>query len=542
MKYIIKILTVFLVTILFFSCAGVRPTRRAPEAPIIRVGVLEHRDKIEFSVDGDFYLITKSPGKKFRFSEKGTWLVSVYKSRPAKTISRILVYESSRLKNVEDYLRNRRSQNPRLEMKTSGDVLRVGAKVIAEKKYYRLFVARDFDSRAEAETYLQTTPGLQSARVIEDIVEPATGKIKLLSPSGRMYGVENVFRIIRRPVKLKDVDVGTGYHWAHNEDRTYRGEMEFRIDNEGKLTAINVLPLEDYLRGVVPGEMSTNFPLEALKAQAVAARTFFLFNFARTHRHDPFDVCDDVHCQAFVGLGKESSRTNQAIRATRGLVLTYNGQLCSTPYAAVCGGHTESAENVWDSDGEPYLQGIYDIDPRLNLPAHFDLSDEENVRKWINARPNVLCNIENEQADFAGYTQKYFRWQYRVPREELERIISQKTGQTIGTLRDIIPIRRGISGRLMEIQIKGSLGSVVIKKELNIRKTLADNTLYSACFFVEKQGGNSYAPKEFIFRGAGWGHGVGMCQTGASIMALKGYSFVDILKHYYQGAVIKRLY
>jgi len=540
-KDYLKIVVLLFLSIIFFSCAGVR-YRPLPKAPIVRVGILQHLESIKFVPQSDFYLVPKSPGKKMKFKEHGVWTVSVLKSQPAEKVFRILVYQSERIDDVKKYLLEQVSDPTRFEVKKVGDELKVGNKTIAGKKYYQLLVRINFDSRTEAEMFLKTSAQFKSGRIIEEIRTPATGSLQILSPSGKRFAVKNIFRVSGSLVTLKNVRVGTGYHWAHEEDRTFRGDMEFRFDAQGKLTAINVLPLEEYLRGVVPAEMSSTFPIEALKAQAVAARTFFLYHFGKNHRMDPFDVCADVHCQAFAGMSKEDRRSDRAVAETRGLVLTFNGRLCSTPYSAVCGGHTENAENVWETDGEPYLQGIFDIARPVETLRSFDLSTEENAKKWIEMHPKVFCNVKGAKADFANYTKKYFRWEYRISRVELQKIINQKTGKDIGTILDIVPIHRGVSGRLSELLVKGSKQSVFIKKELNIRKTLSPKTLYSACFVVEKIGGNGYDTDEFVFKGAGWGHGVGMCQTGASMMALKGYSFSDILTHYYRGAKIRQLY
>jgi SpoIID/LytB domain protein len=223
------------------------------------------------------------------------------------------------------------------------------------------------------------------------------------------------------------------------------------------------------------------------------------------------------------------------VTETCGLILKHEDKICDTFYSGVCGGYTENNENVWEGEPRTYLQGSVDAE-QINLSDSF-LQNEDNVRRWIESSPKVFCNTQQGIVpDFLKYTTKYFRWQVSYSQSELSDIIAKKTGQNIGSLLDIVPLRRGVSGRLTEIELRGTRRTIIIEKELNIRKTLSENYLYSSCFVVDRQ------ETEFIIKGAGWGHGVGMCQTGAAMMALNGYNFKQILQHYYQQAEIVRLY
>ncbi len=528
---------------LFFSCAGVRFKPMAPTSPIVRVGILVGQEQISFEPLGRFHLISEKPGEKYDLSEKGVWQASVLSSTPAQPVYRILLYESPSLESAQEYLREALQKNLPAELLTIGEALMSGKQAVVDRQIHRVLLTKHFDTETEADLYLKTSSLISSGRIIAETMKPAHGQIRLVSPSGRELSLQDAIRLSGSLITLNQVDVGNGYHWARQENRTYRGEMELRIDAAGKLVAINVLSLEEYLRGVLAAEMSANFPEEALKAQAVAARTYFLHNFGRQHRQDAFDVCDDVHCQAYTGISKESERITHAVNSSRGLVLTYNGTLCSTPFNAVCGGHGESAENVWDSDGAPYLAGEFDLEASELETRSFDLAKEENVRTWIASQPKVYCNSAlMGNPDFAAYTTGYFRWEYKIPRLELEQLLIERTGHQIGSLVDIVPRKRGSSGRLMEVEIIGTQDSVVLRKELNIRRALSKTTLYSACFVVEKTGSPGALADGFTFRGAGWGHGVGMCQTGAAIMALQGKDFRKILQHYYRGTKLQQLY
>jgi len=214
----------------------------------------------------------------------------------------------------------------------------------------------------------------------------------------------------------------------------------------------------------------------------------------------------------------------------------HDDNICDTRYAGVCGGHTENNENVWYNDPQPYLRGRLDSELGYLLSRDY-LTGESNVRQWIESRPEVYCNTTRTQVpDYLNYTKKYFRWSVRYSREELSRIIANKTGQNIGALIEIIPLARGVSGRIKKVELRGTRKSIIIERELEIRKALSPNYLYSSCFVVDLEG------NDFIIKGAGWGHGVGMCQTGAAMMALDGFNYREILNHYYQNSKLVKLY
>ena len=285
--------------------------------------------------------------------------------------------------------------------------------------------------------------------------------------------------------------------------------------------------------------MKADFPLEALKAQAVTARGFTLSKLGKQHLLAPFDICDDVHCQAFSGITNSTPKTDQAVRETAGKVLMYQRQICETFYHGVCGGHTEDNENIWQGTPRRYLRGVFDL-PKDKISVSNDfLLQENNVQRWVDEFPIVNCNIYNiELPDYLEYSKKYFRWEIEYTQSELSQIIREKTGHNVGEILNIIPGERGTSGRLKKIRIIGTRKSINIEKDLNIRKALSSNYLYSSCFFVEQYDNG----RLFKIKGAGWGHGIGMCQTGAAVMALKGKNYTEILSHYYRGTNIHSLY
>ena len=334
---------------------------------------------------------------------------------------------------------------------------------------------------------------------------------------------------------IEKVPYGVGWWWENAEDRSYRGILEIHCTDKGNLQVISVLPIEDYLCGVVPTEIGTTSPMEALKAQAVAARSETLNMLNRSnHPGQNFDICSDVHCQAYSGCTKENSTTNQAVRETKGIALFYEGKPIGAYYASNCGGHSENVENVWPdrSPHVPYWSGHYDTDQ----PYEFDLTKEEDFEKWIKMKPRSYCHPDNP--GIPQYAKKYFRWERKVTAKEIQDFVAKK--KDVGRIRELRPKGRGVSGRLLKMDFVGEKGTFTVGPELAIRQVF-NPPLYSAAFVVETEGEGDY-PETFIFKGGGWGHGVGMCQTGAVSMATQGKTFKEILLHYYRSASLEKAY
>lgn len=533
--------TAVLFSLLFFSCSQIQLTTPQVYSPIIRVGVVQNADEIAFQPGAKMYISTKKAGERYKSQQTDVWKVRVDRSslKPAKV--RLQVDEFSDKAAARKEAQRLAAIGIKTRIEQAGDELWYEGRIIAGKKRWRLLVAKEFANEEEARLYQQQNAALAKTRFITE--ESLSGDILLISPKGDQLALRDAVRLSGPEFTIHNVQVGEGYHWSRKETRTYNGELEFRIDKNGRLTAINVLTLEEYIKGVVPGEMSANFPLEALKAQAIAARTFFLFNFGRVHANEPFDVCATVHCQAFVGTKVNNAKVEKAVRETRGVVVLQNGELCTTPFSAMCGGHTENSENVWIGGPQSHLRGVFDVLNAGPIESRFDLSNEQNARTWIESLPTVFCNVQkNGNPEYAAYAKKFFRWQVSMSRSELEKNIENYSGKEFGSLVDLVPVSRGVSGRIIELRIVGTKDSFTIGKELRIRKALSPNTLYSACFVIDKKDVSGKLADEFIIKGAGWGHGVGMCQIGAALMAEKGGDAKTILQHYYSGTQIKRLY
>ena len=386
---------------------------------------------------------------------------------------------------------------------------------------------------------------------------------------------------------LMDVTIGIDFHWERNETQTFKGSLEVMRAKNGELTAVNVLDIEDYLQSVISSEMSATSHMELLKAHAVISRSWALCKIQRSleasafacqesegkricwygsEPHEGFDVCADDHCQRYQGLrAKDHKNAIKAVQDTRGEVLCQLGVrseelgvICDARFYKCCGGVTEEFETCWEDTHFDYLvkvedfpkERIVDKGERRNStqqpnhqitesPHHqtLDLTTEEGARKWIMGNPEAFCNTNDKKIlsqvlnDYDQETIDFYRWKVVYTQEELTALVARHAPQ-LGKITDLIPIKRGVSGRIYELNIVGENGSIIIGKELEIRKWLSNSHLYSSAFVVEKEG------ETFTLYGAGWGHGVGLCQIGAAVMAEKGYTYKEILAHYYPNTII----
>ena len=318
------------------------------------------------------------------------------------------------------------------------------------------------------------------------------------------------------PVAIKGLPVGRGFPWEFEEDARFAGEVEIIPWKDGTVRPVNIVSLEDYIASVVASEIGPGAPPEAQKAQAVAARSTLFSTYGSHHLLGPFGICSEDHCQVYRGTGVETPDSRKAALETQGLVLLYNGDVVDARFSKCCGGITEEFSGAWEDRDVPYLLSRPDGDYDLSL------ENEEKVRDFIEYPPPAFCSES-----------KNFRWEVRYDAAALSGIIRANSGQDLGPIFEIIPLARGKSGRITSLRITGKRGELVLSPELEIRRVLSDTYLNSSCFYVLKEG------DDFIIRGAGWGHGVGMCQEGAIGMATKGVGFMEILSFYYRGSELR---
>ena len=369
---------------------------------------------------------------------------------------------------------------------------------------------------------------------------------------------------------LYDVTIGINFHWERQETQVFSGTLKLVVEEE-KIVAINILPVEEYLTSVISSEMSANSSLELLKAHAVVSRSWLLaqiekrkamsgkdegfFSFTKTKEeyirwydredHTIFDVCADDHCQRYQGITKASNATvAEAVRATRGCLLMYNNKICDARFTKCCGGVTEEFEYCWEDKHFPYLSAVRDTEDQ-QVP---DLTNEKEAEKWIRQAPQSYCNTQDKHIlsqilnNYDQETTDFYRWKVRYTQEELAELIRTNAKGEYGDILDLIPVQRGTSGRICKLKIVGSLKTYTIGKEMEIRRVLSNSHLCSSAFVVDKGDVKDGVPQWFLLTGAGWGHGVGLCQVGAAVMGEKGYTHEEILLHYYKGASIRKFY
>ncbi|MGV8057505.1 MAG: SpoIID/LytB domain-containing protein [Smithellaceae bacterium] len=364
-----------------------------------------------------------------------------------------------------------------------------------------------------------------------------------------------------------DVQIGIDFHWQRTGQQTFRGNIILRANPDSSFHLINEIPVEDYLASVISSEMSAQAPLEFLKAQAITARSWLAAMLERknstagasgmerinndeiirwhdTNDHEGFDVCADDHCQRYQGITRiTSAAVNRAIQETRGIHLVYNNKICDARYYKACGGRTEVFASAWEDQSFPYLQSVTD-----HSGSYAAINSEEDARKWLLGSPVAYCNTQDTKLlseilpSFDQETIDFYRWQVNYVREELEELLYRKSGIDFGTLQNLLPVERGPSGRISKLKISGTKQTVIVGKELEIRRWLSPSHLLSSAFIVSTKHSPSGVIERFILNGGGWGHGVGLCQIGAAVMASKGFSAEDILSHYFSGAKLQKLY
>ena len=365
--------------------------------------------------------------------------------------------------------------------------------------------------------------------------------------------------------ELKDVTIGINFHWERKENQKFQGGLSIIVENE-KLTAINLLGVEDYLISVISSEMSATASKEFLKSHAVISRSWLLAQMDKNEEisnssenysacteteeerikwydredHINFNVCADDHCQRYQGITRASTDVvREVINETWGEVLSYNGKICDARFSKCCGGVTERFETCWEDVNHPYLTKLRDGENSADVP---DLTKEEEFEKWVMTSPEAFCNTTDAKIlgdvlnSYDQETKNFYRWKEVLTPEQASALTVKRIGIDFGTITDMIPVERGYSGRLLKLKIVGTKKTMTIGKELEIRKALSESHLYSSAFIVRKEEGN------FVLYGAGWGHGAGLCQIGAAVMGAKGYNYKDILLHYYVGADINSKY
>ncbi|MCD8261738.1 MAG: SpoIID/LytB domain-containing protein [Bacteroides sp.] len=370
--------------------------------------------------------------------------------------------------------------------------------------------------------------------------------------------------------ELKEITIGLGFHWQQQEDQRFEGALQVIVADE-TLQAINRIGVESYLESAISSEMKATASPEFLKSHAVIFRNWLLSQLATNREeatlHQPenlpetgttyirwydkqehtlFDVCADDHCQRYQGITRIlSAGARQAVAATRGEVLRYGAAICDARFSKCCGGALEEYATCWEDRSYPYLTGKRDWKLNSDFP---DLRQEKEAERWIHSRPPAFCNVESDEIlsrvlnRYDRQTAGFFRWQVEYTQAELAALVNSRTPVEVGDIINLVPLERGSSGRIIRLKIIGTLRTLIIGKELEIRRILSTSHLYSSAFTVSRTNFTGPLPGTFTLSGAGWGHGVGLCQIGAAVMGEESYSYNQILTHYYPGSHIEKMY
>jgi len=399
-------------------------------------------------------------------------------------------------------------------------------------------------------------------------VQADKGLVKLIDSSGaeRFRQKEILLSATEGSIfTVSDVKIGIDFHWQRSQEQSFRGNIFLSVSSDSSFNLINEISLEDYLESVISSEMSAAAPLEFLKAQAITARSWLVAMLAKkktaratpalkneneivvwqdVNDHEGFDVCADDHCQRYQGITRIiSENVHTAIKDTRGLFLFYAGKICDARYYKSCGGQTEIFSTAWEDKSQDYLESVTD-----DVGQHSPIQSEVQAKEWLADRPQSFCNTTDKKLlgnilpAFDQETLDFYRWQVIYKRQDLEEIIRKKAGIDFGTLQNLIPLERGPSCRISRLKIEGSRKTMIVGKELEIRRWLSESHLLSSAFVVSKTNAADGSVESFTLAGGGWGHGVGLCQIGAAVMATKGFHAEEILAHYFTGTQIQKIY
>jgi SpoIID/LytB domain protein len=404
-------------------------------------------------------------------------------------------------------------------------------------------------------------------------VRPKQGRLVLMGKDGQELARGPEIRLVpegKATFTLRGVTIGINFHWERKEDQTFEGGLRLLLNADGTITAINDVGVEQYLKSVISSEMSAEAPLELLRAHAITSRSWLVAMLERQKRfknvggparhgteseqeivrwydredHRLYDVCADDHCQRYQGITKIiSASAEQAVRSTSGVFLVHGGEICDARYSKSCGGRSEVFASAWEDVSVPYLPTVSDA-----AVEHPLIGSEAVADSWVHSSPEAYCNTADGKIlrqvlpSFDQETTDFYRWTVTYGQEELSTLLRKRSGIDFGDIHRLEPLQRGPSGRIVRLRIVGSRRTVVVGKELEIRRWLSPSHLYSSAFVVRTEGGTDGVPGRFTFHGAGWGHGVGFCQIGAAVMAAKGFQAETIVKHYFRGAELKELY
>lgn len=499
--------------------------------PIISVGIMDRQKEIVFHAEKGLIVNPSGPeGARLLFKGKKDWRAVLLRSTPGVLRWRIVlgVGPSKNFEAVKELYRKWKDSGLATSMDETGVLFGLYGKVLDTRESQVILNERFADEAAARKKAadLKTDFG-EEPLVEQELAELPRGVIRLSSLDGEVeIEAKNALWFESAdgsPINVKAVESGRGFRWHRRDDRDFAGSFYITVDSAGELGLGNILPSEKLLKGLVPAEMFKTAPLEALKAQAVTARGELLSKIGRRHLNDPWLICAEQHCQVYKGIEAEAERSSKAVEETRGQVLFSGDFLADARYSSNCGGHSENSEVAWPEINAPELRGRWDNDQTESAPI-----TDATVAAFIDNPPAGLwCGT--------GKASATFRWKESLSQEKTDGLV--KARFEIGSVKELKVLSRGVSGRMNRLELKGDKASAVIDGELEIRRLFGG--LKSSLFVIDPPGPGH---ADWVFRGAGFGHGVGMCQYGAMRMAAAGRTFLQILSHYYQSISVEKLY
>jgi SpoIID/LytB domain protein len=516
----------------------------AANGPPVRVGVVADSTHVRVLAYSGFDIVSSAGRSVFTCAGQNVLRFSAAGGQPGAFFYYVVVSEFEKRKKPE----------ARRLLTQLRDVLKVGMEILEVSD--RLILPRDraglgdrllvavgpFDDLKLADQWNQYLSQTYRSYLVKDTSKRASGEILLYDhKDGLLARMKDSLTI-----RLKDEkqlisaealqSAAAGWSSAKRTSPRYRGTIEIRLNDQARLTAINTLLLEEYVKGIVPSEIGGESPYESLKAQAIAARSEAYHKLGLEHHiNDLYDFCGKVHCQNYLGVEEQTPASVRAVDETRGQVLVYQNQVIDAVYCHSCGGVSADSADVWRSLNFPFFQAVYD---RRFWRSLANLSSEQSADAWLSSRPDVFCN--SDQRGFPDYAKKYFRWTRRMSGAALQRAVNET--QNVGQVLDLQVIERTESGRVRVLRVVGSKTSIPFTGSEKICALF--NDLPSSFFIlrVDHDTAEPHAVKSATIQGGGFGHGVGMCQMGAYMMAKRGYLSLDILSHYYPKTTIRKIY
>ncbi len=512
--------------------------------PLISISIFQNKEYVDLKFPVNQYRVTDLSGQTV-FKDLGRdriWRVKVKEGLPPVFEYYILVQEAEDADQLESRYKALRPHKGITEVADAGAKMYLKDDHIATIEKYQLKVG-PFENQKEARQWTTRHLSSQYLTICRKLVQPGKGVLEIFDVDCEYFReVENGLKFIPEQFsnyfELQRFDVTEPNEEKRlYENIKYPGALDIMIDGFDTQLGINRVPVEYYLEGMLCSEAGHNAPEELIKTLAVIGRSQIFSGISSQHQGEVYDFCNRSHCLKYQGKKTDDVLIKKAVHDTKGLVLTNKQNICDPAFSHSCGGHTEHAPEQSVSN----WQGVFDGEANTN--TDYDLKKEQDVKAWILGRPQVNCNLNaHEHNCVLEDNVDAFRWEVFYTRTELEEIVRKKTGEQPGVIYEIIPLERGISGRISDIEILGSLKNIRIRDDWNIRSAFSDTLLNSACFFVETQEDDDGVPINFLFIGAGKGHGIGLCKVGAAMMACHEKTMPQILQHYYGINNLRKIY